>query len=110
MCDLMGLSGLYEPIDEAIGLAFDRAIEHLDRVRILLVRGHGAFRVQYETGRLDLRASGVGLDPMQRPGIARIQQKPPTNRFIPRLVFSQLRVRTSTELPPRLSGDHCALG
>jgi len=34
------LSGLHESIDEAIGLALDRGIEHLDRMRIALVRKH----------------------------------------------------------------------
>jgi hypothetical protein len=32
------LSGLHEPIGEAIGIALDRGIEHLDRVRIVLKR------------------------------------------------------------------------
>jgi hypothetical protein len=59
------LSGLHEPIGEAIGLALDRAIEHLDRVRICVVREHGAFRVQHEAGRLHLLADGRRVDPMQ---------------------------------------------
>ena len=59
------LSGLHEPIGEAIGLALDRGIEHLDRVRIVLVREHGAFRVQDEAGRFHLLANGCRLDPMQ---------------------------------------------
>jgi hypothetical protein len=65
------VSGLHEPIGEAIGLALDRGIEHLDRVRIILVREHGAFRVQYEAGRLHLLANGCRLNPMQRLGVAR---------------------------------------
>src|ERR1700730_17303462 len=65
------LSGLHEPIGEAIGLALDRGIEHLDRVRIVPVREHGAFRVQYEAGRLYLLANGCRLNPMQRLGVAR---------------------------------------
>ena len=65
------LSGLHEPIDEAIGLTLDRGIEHLDRVRIVLVREHGAFRVQYEAGRLHFLANGCRLNPMQRLGVAR---------------------------------------
>src|SRR5438552_14921811 len=67
-CDL---SGLREPIGEAIGLALDRGIEHLDRVRIVLVREHGAFLGQYEAGRLHLLASECRLNPMQRLGVAR---------------------------------------
>src|SRR4051794_38636017 len=39
------LLGLHEPIGEAIGLALDRGIEHLDRMRIVLSREQGAFRV-----------------------------------------------------------------
>src|SRR5665213_4031353 len=35
------LSGLHEPIGEAIGLALDRRIERLDRVLIVLVCEHG---------------------------------------------------------------------
>src|SRR5450432_393115 len=66
-----GLSGLHEPIGEAIGLALDRGIKHLDRVRIVLVREHGAFRIQYEAGRLHLLANGCRLNPMQRLGVAR---------------------------------------
>ena len=62
---------LHEPIGEAIGLALDRGIEHLDGMRIVLVREHGAFRVQDEAGRLHLRADGCRLDPMQRLGVAR---------------------------------------
>ena len=65
------LSSLYEPIGEAISLALDRGIEHLDGVRIVLVREQGAFRVQYEAGRLHLLANGCRLDPMQRLGVAR---------------------------------------
>src|SRR5205823_2586247 len=64
------LSGLHEPIGEAIGLALDRGIEHLDRVRIVLVREQGAFRVQYEAGGLHLLANGCRLNPMQRLGVA----------------------------------------
>ncbi len=64
-------SGFHEPIGEAIGLALDRGIEHLDRVRIVLVREHGAFRVQYEAGRLHFLANGCRLNPMQRLGVAR---------------------------------------
>src|SRR5471032_795291 len=62
------LSALHEPIGEAIGLALDRGIEHLDRVLIVLVREYGAFRVQYEAGRLHLLANGCRLNPMQRLG------------------------------------------
>ena len=40
-------------------------------MRIVLVRQHSAFRVQYEAGRLDLLADGRGIDPMQRLGVAR---------------------------------------
>ena len=58
------LSGFHEPIGEAIGLALDRGIEHLDRVRIVLVCEQGAFCVQYEAGRLHLRAKGCRLSPM----------------------------------------------
>src|ERR1700690_2647696 len=65
------LSGPHESKGEAIGLALDRGIEHLDRVRVVLVREQGAFRVQYEAGRLRLRADGGRIDPMQRLGIAR---------------------------------------
>jgi len=65
------LSGLHEPIGEAIGLALDRGIEHLDRVLIVLVREYGAFRVQYEAGRFHLLANGCRLNPMQRLGVAR---------------------------------------
>ena len=54
------LSGLHEPVGEAIGLALDRGIEHLDRVQIVLVREHGAFRGQYEAGRLHLLADARG--------------------------------------------------
>ena len=65
------LSGLHEPIGEAIGLALDRGIEHLDRVRIVLVREQGAFRVQHKAGRLHLLANRCRVDPMQRLGVAR---------------------------------------
>src|SRR5277367_3420788 len=65
------LSGLHKPIGEAVGLALDRGIEHLDRVWIVLVREHGAFRVQNEAGRLHLLANGYRLNPMQRLGVAR---------------------------------------
>src|SRR5258708_4582506 len=65
------LSGLHEPIGEAISLALDRAIEHFDRVRIVLVREHGAFLVQYEASRHPLLADGRRVDPMQRLGVAR---------------------------------------
>src|SRR5664279_3675668 len=65
------LSGLHKPIGEAIGLALDRGIEHLDRVRIVLVREQGAFRVQYEAGRLHLLANGYRLNPMQRLSVVR---------------------------------------
>jgi hypothetical protein len=73
MADCAGadLSGLHEPIGEAIGLALYRGIEHLDRVRIVLVREHGAFRVQYEASRLHLLANACRLNPMQRLGVAR---------------------------------------
>ena len=40
-------------------------------MRIVLVREHGAFRVQYEAGRLHLLANGCRLNPMQRLGVAR---------------------------------------
>src|SRR5579859_6541732 len=60
------LSGLHEPIGEAIGLALDRGIEHLDRMRIALVREHRALRVQHEAGRLHFLADGCRVDPMQR--------------------------------------------
>ena len=40
-------------------------------MQIGLVREHGAFRVQYEAGRLHLRANGCRLDPMQRLGVVR---------------------------------------
>src|SRR3546814_8520419 len=50
-------SGLHEPVGETIGLALDRGVEHLDRVRIVLVREHGALRVQYEARRLHLLRS-----------------------------------------------------
>ena len=60
--DLLGLHG---PIGEAISLALDRGIEHLDRVRIVLVREHGAFRVQYEADGFHLRTNGCRLNPMQ---------------------------------------------
>jgi hypothetical protein len=56
------LSGLHKPIRKAIGLALDRRIEHLDRVRIILVREHGAFRVKHEAGRLHLLVNGCGLN------------------------------------------------
>jgi len=65
------LSGLHEPIDEPIGLALDRRIEHLDRMRIGLAREHRAILVQHEAGRLDLLADGRGINPMQRLRIAR---------------------------------------
>src|ERR1700691_1221745 len=65
------LSGLHEPIGEAIGLALDQGVEHLDRVRIVLLREHGAFRVQHEAGCLHLLADGRWVDPMQRLGVAR---------------------------------------
>ena len=64
MKSVPGVSGLHEPICEAIGLALDRGIERLDRVRIVLVREHGAFRVQYEAGRLHLLANGCRLNAM----------------------------------------------
>src|SRR5580698_9779454 len=64
------LSGLYKAIREAIGLALDRGIEHLDRVRIVLVRKDDAFRVQQEPGRLHLLSNGGSLNPMQRLGVA----------------------------------------
>src|ERR1700722_3055931 len=54
-----------------MGLTLDRGIEDLDRVRIVLVREDGAFRVQYEAGRLHLLANGCRLNPMQRLGVAR---------------------------------------
>src|SRR5664279_2666307 len=62
---------LHEPIGEAIGLALDRGIEHLDRVLIVLVREYAAFRVQYEAGRLHLLTNGCRLNPMERLGVAR---------------------------------------
>ena len=65
------LSGLHEPIREAISLALDRGIEHLDRVLVAFVSEQGAFRVQYEAGRLDLLANRARLNPMQRLGVAR---------------------------------------
>src|SRR5580765_8074221 len=65
------LSGLHEAIGEAIGLALDRGIEHLDRVRIVLVREDGAFRLQYEACRLHLLANRCRLNPRQRLGVAR---------------------------------------
>jgi DNA polymerase III delta prime subunit len=58
-------SAPHKPKGEAIGLTLDRGIEHLDRVLIVLVREHGAFRVQYESGRLHLLANGCRLNPMQ---------------------------------------------
>src|SRR3546814_18691395 len=61
-------SGLHEPVGETIGLALDRGVEHLDRVRIVLVREHGALRVQYEARRLHLLADGSRVDPVQRLG------------------------------------------
>jgi hypothetical protein len=39
-------------------------------VLIVLIREHGAHRVQHEAGRLDLLADGRGIDPMQRLGVA----------------------------------------
>ena len=65
------VSGLHEPIGEAIGPALDGRIEHLERVRIVLVREHGAFRVQYEAGGLHFLANGYRLNPMQRLSYAR---------------------------------------
>jgi hypothetical protein len=56
---------LHEPIGEAISFALDRGIEHLDRVRIVSLREHGAFRVQQESSRLHLFASECRLNPMQ---------------------------------------------
>jgi hypothetical protein len=41
----------------------------LDRVRIVLVCEHGAFRIKYEAGRLHLLADGCRLNPMQRLGV-----------------------------------------
>ena len=38
---------------------------------IILVREHGAFRLQYEAGRFQLLADGCGIDPMQRLGVTR---------------------------------------
>ena len=69
------MSGLHEPIREAIGLALDRGIEHLDRVRIVIVREDGAFRVQYKAGRLHLLADGGRVDPMQRLGVVRARAR-----------------------------------
>jgi hypothetical protein len=63
--------GLVCTIGEAICPALDRGIEHLDRVLIVPVCEHGAFRVQYEAGSLHLRANGCRLNPMQRLGITR---------------------------------------
>jgi hypothetical protein len=40
-------------------------------VLIVLVREHGALRIQYEAGRLHLLAKGCWLNPMQRLGVAR---------------------------------------
>ena len=60
------VSGLHEPIGETIGLTLDRRIEDFDRVRIVLFREHGAFRVQHEARRLHLLANRCRLDPMQR--------------------------------------------
>jgi hypothetical protein len=65
------LSGLHEPISEAIGLALNRRIKHLDQVLIIFVREHGAHRVQHKAGRLDLFAGERGIDPLQRLGVAR---------------------------------------
>src|ERR1044072_1661165 len=62
---------LQKSIGEAIGLSLDRGIEDLDRVRIVLVREQGAFRVQYEAGRMHLRANGCWLNRMERLSIAR---------------------------------------
>ena len=62
----MTLLELHKPKGEATGLALDRGIEHLDRVRIVRVREQGAFLVQHQPGRLHLLASRDLLDPMQR--------------------------------------------
>ena len=70
---------LQKSIDEAIGLALNRGIEHLDRVRIVLVREHGAFRVQYEASRLHLLPNGCRLNPMQRLGGSELAAKAPRN-------------------------------
>jgi hypothetical protein len=43
-----GPSASHEPIGKGVGLAFDRGIEHLDGMRIILVREHRAFCVQHE--------------------------------------------------------------
>ena len=40
-------------------------------MRIVLVREHGAFRVQHEARRLHLLADGRRVDPMQRLRVAR---------------------------------------
>lgn len=65
------MSGLYEPIGQAICFALYRGIEDLDRVRIILVREEGTFRVQYETRRLYLLADRRRVDTVKRLGVAR---------------------------------------
>ena len=64
-------SGPNEAIGEAVSLALDRGVEHLDRVRIILIREQGAFRVQHEARRLHFLTHGGRVDPMQRLGVAR---------------------------------------
>ena len=79
MKSVPGVSGLHEPICEAIGLALDRRIEHLDRVRIILVREHGALRIEHKARRLHLLADGCRLNPMQRLGGSELAAKAPRN-------------------------------
>jgi hypothetical protein len=68
--DAAGKANKLIKLGEAIGLALDRGIEYLDRVRVVLVREQGALRVQHEAGRLHFLANGCRVDPMQRLAVA----------------------------------------
>ena len=57
---------LHEPVGEAVGLALDRRLEHLGRVRILLLREQVALRVEYEARSLHLLADDGRVDTVQR--------------------------------------------
>jgi len=57
---------LDEPVGEAVGLALDRRLEHLGRMRIVLLREQVALRVEYESGCLHLLADGGWVDTVQR--------------------------------------------
>jgi len=58
-------SGLHKTVWKAIGLPFDRWVEHLEPIRIIRVGEQRAFRIEDEAGRLHRLSNGRGLDAME---------------------------------------------